>query len=336
MNCEVTSRKSADTVIVAAAGLAVSDRRASFRMVSNEFSRITLAASCHRSTRASAPNRSLAPEEGVMNTQRFDAMASRLGTANTRRRAVTALLAVMGSTGFRGSPETMVEAGHRHRKRHKKPSAQCDASTPCPPEAPCCFKGTCHPLCGGTCCEECFAPILLQTGLPDLAHPVCCMEGVGTVCSPDGGTKKKHKKGRKKSKSKDDPANDLCCYPNETCVNGVCCCNGCQGTMVCGDTCCAIASCCNGKCCENGEVCATTPTGPACVSPNRGCSGDQDCYADEVCHGGVCCSGNRICGSILNGGDVCCDAGSRCELPNNICCPNGTFCSSYRGHRVRV
>jgi hypothetical protein len=268
-----------------------------------------------------------------MNSQRFDALTWHLSTVIFHRRTLASLVAATFSTVFRGSPATLVAVGHKHGKRRKKKPAQCGANTPCPSETPCCIKGTCQPLCGESCCEDCFAPILLQTGLPDLAHPVCCAEGVGTVCNPDGGKKKKHKKGRKKSK--DDPANDLCCYPTDTCVKGVCCCNGCQGTMVCGGECCAIASCCNGNCCENGDVCATTPNGPACVSPNRGCSGDQDCYAGEVCHGGVCCSGNRVC-TNGNGGEACCDAGSRCEQPNNICCPIGTFCESYRGHRVRV
>jgi hypothetical protein len=262
-----------------------------------------------------------------MNSQRFDAMTSHLGTVNSRRRTLAALLAATGSTVFRSSQANMVAA----RRKKKKP-AQCGTSTPCPPETPCCIKGVCQPLCGDSCCEDCFAAILLQTGEPDLAHPVCCAGSVGTVCSPDARSKKKGKKGKRK---KDDPANDRCCYPTDSCVKGVCCCNGCQGTMVCGDECCAIAACCNGKCCQNGQVCATTPQGPAGVSPTRGCSGDQDCYAGEVCHGGVCCSGNRVC-SDGNGGDACCDAGSRCEQPNNICCPNGTFCESYRGHRVRV
>lgn len=265
-----------------------------------------------------------------MNTQRFDAMTCRLGNVSSRRRTLTALLATMFGTIVGSSPDAMVVA----KSKHKKKRAQCGTNTPCPAETPCCIKGACQPLCGESCCEDCFAPILLPTKEPDLDEKVCCVEGVGTVCSPDARAKKKHKKGRKKSK--DDPANDSCCYPDETCVKGVCCCDGCMGTMVCGGECCPIASCCDGKCCKEGLVCATTPKGPACVAANRGCSGDQECFAGEVCHAGICCSSNRVCRDG-GGHDVCCATNARCEQPpNGICCPNGSICSSYRGHRVRV
>jgi hypothetical protein len=268
-----------------------------------------------------------------MNTQRFDALTWRLGTARSRR-ALTSLLAATLGPVFRGATVDEVAAGRKRGKRRKKKQpAQCGESKPCPPETPCCINGTCQPLCGGSCCEDCFAAILLQTGQPDLDHPICCAASGGTVCNPDPSTKKKNKKGRKK-KTTDDPSNDRCCYPNEKCVNGVCCCDGCFGSMVCGGTCCPIMSCCNGQCCGSGQVCANTPAGLACVSAYRSCSGDQECFAGEVCHGGLCCSGGRVC-SALEGGDACCDPGARCEQPNNICCPINTTCQSYRGHRVR-
>jgi hypothetical protein len=264
-----------------------------------------------------------------MNTQRFDAMTWHLGTVNSRRRTLTALLVTMFSATFRGSPEPTAVA----KSKHKKKRAQCGANTPCPPETPCCIKGACRTLCGESCCEDCFAEIHLPVTEPDLEHAVCCVEGVGTVCHTDARAKKKHKHGRTKRKA--NSANDLCCYPDEVCVKGECCCDGCLGTMVCGGECCPIASCCNGKCCQDGLVCATTPQGPACVAADRGCGGDQDCFAGEVCHAGVCCSSNRVCKG--GGHDVCCATNERCEQPpNGICCPNGSICSTYRGHRVRV
>jgi hypothetical protein len=276
-----------------------------------------------------------------VNTQRFDALTWCLGTASPRRRTLAVLLSATLGLVFLDSSMKEVTAGCKHGKRRcknkKKERKECGGGKTCPPHTPCCLRGTCQPLCGGSCCEDCFAEILLQTGQPDFDHPICCAASGGTVCSPDATTKKKskNKKGKKRKKIvKDDPSNDLCCYPNQTCVNGACCCNGCLGAVVCGGTCCAIAACCNGQCCGSGQVCATTPAGEACVSANRGCGDNQDCFSGEVCHGGVCCSGGRIC-TDGQGGDVCCDSGARCELPNNICCPINTACQSYRGHRVR-
>ena len=274
-----------------------------------------------------------------MNAQCFDALTWHLGTASSRRRALIALLAATLGSIFRGSAVNEVAAGCRHgkrrcKKKHKKNKRkECGGGKQCPPETPCCFKGKCQPLCGDSCCEDCFVEILLQTGQPDLDHPICCPASGGTICSPNVKRQKK-KKNTKRKKRRDDPSDDVCCYPTETCVNGVCCCDGCQGSMVCGGKCCAIAACCNGQCCKNGTVCATTPAGAACVSANRGCSGNQDCFSGEVCHGGVCCSGGRVC-TDGQGGDVCCDAGARCEQPNNVCCPINISCQSYKGRRVR-
>ena len=227
-----------------------------------------------------------------------------------------------------------------------------EGSAPCPPEKPCCIEGRCQPLCGGVCCADCFVEILL-TGQPDLQHPICCPASGGTVCSPAVNAEKRRKKKKKKKKKRkpaqsqpivddpivDDPSDDVCCYSNETCVNGVCCCDGCQGAMVCGGTCCPIAACCNGACCTAGQVCANTPGGLACVSASRPCGvGQPPCFAGEMCHGGVCCASPRVCGNGM-GNDFCCAAGQYCEFPGTLiakCCPVNTSCSStYRGRRVR-
>ena len=300
-----------------------------------------------------------------MDTQRFDALTRHLAVAGSRRALSALLVGIVGLVFPRTSVDPVAARCKRGKGRCKKnkkkqkqkqvpapvpvPVPECGdtESEPCPPETPCCIEGTCQPLCGGSCCADCFVEILLQTGQPDFDHPFCCPASGGTVCSPIVTAQNKQKKKKKKKKTRkqakateqsddpaDDPADDVCCRPTETCVNGVCCCNGCQGAMVCGGQCCAIAACCNGQCCMNGTVCATTPTGAACVSANRGCSDDQDCFSGEVCHGGVCCSGGRIC-TDGEGSDVCCAAGARCELPNNVCCPINTSCQSYKGRRVR-
>ena len=199
----------------------------------------------------------------------------------------------------------------------------------CPPEKPCCSYGACQPLCGDTCCADCFIEIL-GGGIPNPSNQVCCPGPDGTICSPDP---VKRKKGKKRKKPKPaDPAADLCCYPDQTCVNGECCCDGCEGAVICGDTCCAKAACCNGACCPSGQMCATAAEGQSCVPADRPCAGG--CLAGEVCSGGTCCSGLRVCG------DVCCSVGEYCEFQGDeliqACCPINTVCgSTYRGRRVR-
>jgi hypothetical protein len=270
-----------------------------------------------------------------MNPRRFDAVTARLAAAGPRREVLTALFTGSLAPVFGRSAIDAAAASGKGGKRRgrKKQKPECGEGKPCPPEAPCCFGGRCRPLCGGSCCEDCFAEILL-TGQPDLNHPVCCAAGGGSVCSPI--VPAKRKKGKKKRKKRDTPADDLCCYPNQVCVNGACCCDGCEAAMVCGGVCCPIAACCNGACCADGQVCANTPNGPACVAENRSCGGG--CFAGEVCHGGVCCAGSRVCGNGM-GNDFCCAADEYCEFPNTIvarCCPFNTSCTTYRGRRVRV
>jgi hypothetical protein len=100
-----------------------------------------------------------------MDTQQFDALARRLGAARSRRRLVSALL--VGTLGqmFHASPVDEIAAKGRNKKKKKKKRKRCP--NPCPPETPCCFKGACQPLCGGSCCADCFVEILL-TGQPNL------------------------------------------------------------------------------------------------------------------------------------------------------------------------
>ena len=82
-------------------------------------------------------------------------------------------------------------------------------------------------------------------GNPDEDHPVCCKSSGGTICEHN----------------KPGPADDRCCYDDQLCVKGKCCCDGCEGAVKCGGKCCAKEACCNGKCCEKGYVCATKNIG---------------------------------------------------------------------------
>lgn len=275
-----------------------------------------------------------------MDTQRFDALARRLGAADSRRRVLSALLAATLGQLFRGSAVDEVAANRKRGKGHrkKKKRKECGGGKQCPPEAPCCFKGRCQPLCGDSCCKNCFVEILL-TGQPNLDQPVCCPANSGTICSSVGKRQNNKRNKRRGKKRRSDPADDVCCYPNQTCVKGVCCCDGCEGAVICGGTCCPISACCNGACCKNGQVCASTPGGQACVPASRACGGGQPpCFANENCHGGVCCSGNRVCDDGM-GNVVCCAAGEYCEFPGTMiatCCPVNTICKgTYRGRRVR-
>src|SRR5215218_2015225 len=107
-----------------------------------------------------------------MDTQCFDALARRLGAADSRRRVLTALLAATLGPIVRGSAVDEVAANcKRGKNRCKKKRKECGGGKQCPSEAPCCFKGKCQQLCGDSCCEDCFVEILLS-GQPDLDHPV--------------------------------------------------------------------------------------------------------------------------------------------------------------------
>ncbi|MFN8590523.1 MAG: hypothetical protein U0031_03600 [Thermomicrobiales bacterium] len=300
-----------------------------------------------------------------MDDQRFDAQTRRFGFMTPRRgfmtsfiagatlRAVTLVLPVeptiAACKGFHGRCASTSlccsGAGLRCAKNGKNGKKRCrcrpgwqrcpDSGSGCLPvltdpencggcgkqcvgSTPCCVGGECRSLCDGSCCADCFVQID-GTGRPAPGSDFCCP--AEKICGPNP------------NKLSD----DRCCYPNEACVAGECCCDGCLGSVICGGECCAEAACCNGACCPTGKICAATPNGDACVSANRACDHDQDCYEDESCHGGVCCSGARMCSNNI-GSEFCCAVGTICELPGTlsaVCCPIGTTCNSFKGHRVR-
>jgi hypothetical protein len=181
-------------------------------------------------------------------------------------------------------------------------------------------------MCNGTCCADCFAEFEPGAAEPDPGTGVCCSPPAGTIC-------RHRKKG---------PGDDRCCYPDEQCVKGKCCCDRCLGSVVCGGKCCPIASCCDGTCCRKGHVCVRIRgAAPECVPANRSCQSDDDCHPGETCVGhrtgrGTCCAGDRICEDDL--GPICCPAGHYCDRiePGPICCPVNKICNTYRRHRIRV
>ena len=248
-----------------------------------------------------------------MDPQRFDALTRRLSRAGSRRLVLTALAG--GAFGqLLGLP------------RANRVAASGECGNACPPAKPCCIKGKCREKCGDDdlgnprCCPDCFVEVLL-TG-PDLEHPICCESSGGTICE--------HNKPGK--------ADDHCCYDDQLCVKGKCCCNNCEGVKKCAGKCCAIASCCNGKCCEKGYVCATKNGKMTCVRANRNCHGDGECFSGEHCLDGKCCSGLRECDDGA-GKEFCCGARQYCVFKGSgaaMCCPINTSCSTYRGHRVRT
>ena len=294
-----------------------------------------------------------------MDSHRFDILTRRLGAAASRRQALSALAAGAIATLFRLTQADEAAAKckgykgkckrkssccsgvglqcEKDRCRCKKGWQRCLGTGPgcqnikadpdhcgacgnaCPPATPCCINGTCQPLCGGSCCADCFMDFLNGV-TPQPLTATCCGPGSGTFCSVN----------------KHDPSDDECCWSDQECLAGGCCCDGCQGAVICGGACCPSVACCNGQCCPEGQVCGMTTEGLACVPANRECA---DCLLPDVCHDGVCCTGDRICGDG-QGNPVCCPLGEYCDdaLGGDLigCCEINTQCkSTWRGHRVR-
>jgi hypothetical protein len=185
--------------------------------------------------------------------------------------------------------------------------------------APCCVDGACRAKCGDDCCANCFVESDSVLGPPNCGTESCCPNS--SICNSGTG----------------DPGDDLCCWPDEVCLDGDCCCDGCEGTLVCGGKCCPSVSCCHGKCCSTGQVCARQqPNKPmTCVSADRSCTSSEDCFEGEECRGGACCSGDRVCFAAgPNTAPVCCALGHYCDLDLETCCAIGKIC--HTGKKVRI
>lgn len=291
-----------------------------------------------------------------MDAHRFDAIARRLGLAASRRQALAALFAgavspvaahltsdeaAAGCKGYKKKCEKNRQCCKkdglrckRNRCRCKKGWKRCPGTgedcthvkadpdncgtcgNECPPATPCCINGSCQEECGGNCCADCFVD--KNKGVEQFGTDTCCDPGAGTFC-----------RGKK-----NDPSDDQCCWPEQTCVKGTCCYDGTHGAVICGGKCCAEASCCNGQCCPEGQVCEMTPEGLACAPANRTCNNPGQCLEHEDCVDGTCCSADRQCGG------KCCSAGQWCDdQPDDgspQCCEINTNCEgTWRGHRVR-
>jgi hypothetical protein len=255
-----------------------------------------------------------------MDTSHFDALVRALVIPGPRR-AVLAAGGAFTALLTRFSPD--VAAGCKMVGAKCKKNGNCCAGARCRHGRCRCKKG--RTVCGdnGDCCAECFkeatAPKPKGISIPDTE--ACC--AATSVCKTDPG----------------DPQYDLCCWPNETCINGDCCCVGCEGTVICGGKCCPSVSCCNGACCGAGQVCARTqPNGPlTCVSADRSCNTDDQCFQDEECRGGTCCSGDRLCFEYGQNTDpVCCALGKYCDPGSKTCCANGDNCNTGKKVRIRA
>jgi hypothetical protein len=292
-----------------------------------------------------------------MESDRFDILTRHLAAARGRRQAIATLAASALPLLFRGTDPDEVAAKCKGYKGKCKSSSSCCSNSglrcsrgrcrckkegwkrcpgsgsdcthvkadsdncgscgnECPPATPCCINGSCREMCGGSCCADCFNDVF--QGIPQGGTETCCSPGSGSLC-----------KGNKK-----DSSDDVCCWPDQECVNGECCSDGYEGAVICGGKCCASAACCNGECCPEGQVCATTE-GP-CVPADSDCDNDDECPGDETCVEGTCCRGDRVCSDL--GVDFCCPAGEYCDSlgPTGSCCALNTTCNStWRGHRVR-
>jgi hypothetical protein len=294
-----------------------------------------------------------------MESNRFDMITRHLGVAGSRRQALAAFAAsalahlfhqatpneaAAKCKGYKGKCKSNgscckkngLKCSHGRCRCKKKGWKRCPGSASdcthvnsdpnncgacgneCPAATPCCINGTCREMCGGSCCADCF--IDEQDGIPQPGTETCCGPGSGTFCSAN----------------KHDSSDDVCCWPDQECIQGECCSDGYDGAVICGGECCASAACCNGECCPEGQVCAMTTEGLACVSANRTCDNDDECLAEETCVAGTCCNGDRVCSNL--GVDFCCPVGEYCDVleGNGICCAINTRCkSTWRGQRVR-
>jgi hypothetical protein len=286
-----------------------------------------------------------------MDASRFDALVRGLAFPGPRRAvlavatgAFTALLTRYSSEVAAGCKKVgkkckkngncCAGARCRHgRCRCKKGFVQCNADGLCRNLASdaahcgacnqacatgCCAGGVCREMCGDDCCAECFGEAPGEKGPIIDDTEFCCPESL--LCR----------------RGTSDPADDLCCWPEDACIDGECCCHGCEGTVVCDDKCCPSVSCCNGKCCGGGQVCARPKKNKPrkCVSANRSCSTDGNCFEGEECRGGVCCSGDRLCFN-MSADPVCCPLGEHCDPDFQTCCPNHITCGTT-AKKVRI
>ncbi len=251
-----------------------------------------------------------------MHSSRFDAIIRSLAPSRSRRSLLSAIGGYATSV-LASSPSAAAKCKRigKHCKRNK----DCCQGARCKGGKCRCAGG--RDVCGQACCAECFVEANTSETMPPIPIPgteFCC--AAASVC--DSGT--------------GDPSDDFCCRPEEACIDGDCCCDGCEGTVVCGGVCCPSVSCCNGACCGPGQVCATQEGGGrACVEASRACTPTNICFDGEMCRGGICCAGDRACFDSGPGTNpICCPLGEYCD-PSGNCCPNGVPCATGKKVRIR-
>lgn len=249
-----------------------------------------------------------------MDGHRFDEISRVLASLSRRRMlrglAGGVLAALPAGLGIEQAAARCGRVGEGCRKRRDCCRGEVCRRRRCTCEAE-------EDACGGKCCADCFLD-------SDPAKEFCCPAAKVCPTAEFG---------------------EICCYPDEACRGDVCCCDGCQGTVVCRGTCCPAYACCGDGCCAEGKVCARADAdlAPTCVDANRSCSAGSGCLVDEQCIGGTCCSEDRICPRLdttgTTEGRVCCPYGRYCDRSGGSdraqCCPVGQRCATFRGTRIR-
>lgn len=221
-----------------------------------------------------------------MDADRFDRLARRLGTTNSRRAALKGLAAggLGAALGLLGRREAGADHGCRHNGRRCTSAFQCCSGA--------CKNGACCKSAGASCSAG------SQCCSGRCKDGTCC-NGLGKACSANeeccaGG------------------CNNACCkLPGASCTaDSECCAGGCEANGTCGcapagAACARSAGCCSNYC--RFDVCQPTCAGTSCSS-------DADCCEGVACAGGQCDG----CGDAGNGcstNDDCCFS----DCTNNAC-----------------
>lgn len=263
------------------------------------------------------PSAALRGGSGYVDELRFDGLARALGGSGSRRQALAALVAGLGSTLLL----TDVEAKRKKRKKKKKP--QPPLPTPCNAACPAgqvCCGDACLP---GNCCSA--------AQCTDAARSVC----ENNVCVAGACTNRC-------------PAGQVCC--GAACVPGDCCtraeCTDASRALCLNNTC---APCTASQQCGAGRVCCSGECRAVACCRDADCP-DLECRTNKRCTDNICqytnlsngaqCSTGRCCNGVCPPPPTCLPFGACCvdgpDCQNRCCtrqsattqpsCPTGFFC----------